>query len=110
MDKIRSWPRWYQYGLTSAAAAFLLHIFGLYVDIPEIRFIGLGALAPWFLSALLTDAPSPLWEQYFITLVFWFLVGAQLGKSRLNFRVAVGIWVTIQIAMGFFMFIFINML
>ena len=102
MEKIRSWPRWVQYGLLSAAAAVILFLVTFLF--PSMVLFYVGVIAPPLLLSLLGPSimPESLILNITLASVFWFLFGALLGKTIKQFIWAVIIWLAALLIMGFF--------
>ncbi|MGB2896487.1 MAG: hypothetical protein WBB65_10050 [Anaerolineales bacterium] len=101
MEKIRSWPRWLQYGLLSAAAAAIFFLVTFLF--PSLVLFYLGVVAPPLYLYLL--APSIMPESFILNITlalgFWFLFGAILGKYIRKFIWAAIIWQAALLIMGF---------
>ena len=101
MEKIRSWPRWLQYGLLSTTAATILFLITFLF--PSLVLFYLGVIAPPLFLYLL--GPSILPESFILNIIlalgFWFLFGALLGKFIKKFVWAAIIWQAALIIMGF---------
>jgi hypothetical protein len=101
MEKIRSWPRWLQYGLLSTTAATIFFLVTFLF--PSLVLFYLGVIAPPLLLYLL--APSIMPESFILNIIlalgFWFLFGALLGKFIKKFVWAAIIWQATLLIMGF---------
>ncbi len=99
MEKIRSWPRWLQYGFLSVIAAGILYLVGFLIE--PLSFISFGIVAP---SVIIWSLPTALSESIILSITihlgYWFLIGALLGRFIKKEVWAALIWLIVQIFGG----------
>ena len=109
MERFKSWPRWVRYGALSAIPSFALALIGMSSEgIVEVGlFFTYGSIAPALLMPEIIQEAS--WELgIFASLsinliwisIFWFLFGAFLGKVINRPRLAIFLWLFVQIFGG----------
>ena len=100
MQRIRNWPRWLRFGLLSASVALTLSVIGMQLENDLWMILGGSYGLPLFLSIILSLVipDHPLQRHIYVLItIFWFLIGGLLGRFVMDTRIAVGIWVGIQI-------------
>ncbi len=90
-----NWPRWFQFGFFSVAAALVVGFAGELLKLSNIGMVlQLGALAP----TLFTNSLNlTLINLIAFAVVSWFLVGAFLGKFVEKSSIAALLWWTFLI-------------
>ena len=99
MDKIQSWPRWFQGGALSVTAALILYLIGFLIE--PLTIFSFGIVAP---SIIVMSLSPILPDSIFISIVihfgYWFLIGVLLGKFIKSLGFVIIIWLATNIFGG----------